>query len=256
MRKNKFIDKNYNNQQYDNSNNQYYDQQQYYDGNQQQYYDGNQQQYYNGNQQQYYDNNNNNGYSFYGNRNDKEEKHFDIRIVFGVVAFLFIVLIVVLIIFLFSGSGGSKKNNGNTNQPIFREETKVIGDNVYGYLTIPGEWVILNDVANTNGYKYSDKDNKYAVVLSLAKNITIEDFIPRLKERFREKGFSNLNADVVNNNGIDMYQLYGRSDQENIWVLVLCFVGDNDTVHYIELDGPEIENANFNIPFTFSFKSS
>ncbi len=247
MKKKKFVD---NNQQY---NNEYYDpnysnQQPYYDD-QQQYYD-NQEPYYD-NQQQYY-NNNNYGYNSYYNKNEQKGSPLKKYFIIGGVVVLFIIFIVILMN-MSSSKSSSKKDTQKDTQPTYKDDTKRIGNSTFGYLTVPGEWVPLTSGAGSNVIQYSDKDNDYVISLAIRYNSTVDDFVPRFKEQFHELGYS-LTQDIINKDNTNMYQLYGRNSSGTKAVLALCFQGENDIVHYILMEGPDIQSPYFNsIPYSFSY---
>ena len=146
-----------------------------------------------------------------------------------------------------------KKDNPGDGQPTYRDETRVNGNDRLGYVTIPGEWVILNNVISHEGIQYTDINNDYVVTLVIYENMTVDDFISLVKESLLKKGFVNLNVDKKTSNGTNLYQLYGYSEVEKAWILILCLPSVNGGVHCIELDGPDIESEFFEIPYTFRF---
>ena len=212
------------------------------------------------NNQQYY----NNSYN-YNNNGGNKKFHIDRSMLIGISIVLVILIFVVLIFAFNKGSKNDysdkevekgsvdKKDNPGDGQPTYRDETRVIGNDRLGYVTIPGEWVILNNVISHEGIQYTDINNDYVVTLVIYENMTVDDFISLVKESLLKKGFVNLNVDKKTSNGTNLYQLYGYSEVEKAWILILCLPSVNGGVHCIELDGPDIESEFFEIPYTFRF---
>ncbi len=206
------------------------------------------------NNQQYY----NNSYSYNNNRGGKKKFQVDRSMLIGIAIVLVILIFVVSIFAINKGSkedySDKQVEKGSVDgQPTFRDETRVIGNDKLGYVTIPGEWVILNNVISHEGIQYTDINNDYVVTLVVYENMTIDEFISLVKDSLLKKGFVNLNVDKKTSNGTDLYQLYGYSDAEKAWILVLCLPSADGGVHCIELDGPDIESEYFEIPYTFRF---
>ena len=242
---------NYNGNQY--YGNQYYNQngQQYYNQNGQQYYSQNGQPYYNQNGQQYYNQNpskppKNNRFGFLSQQeqNNKQPNQ-DKKSLFIKIGLFSAFAIILIIIVLCINSCGKKEV-----EPEY-EDSKVVGKENIGYVTIPSDWVIFKNQNPVRGIQYSDINGEYIITLeSLSTSqINARDYALGTASNLEKAGIT-LQGSEVKLGKYNAYQIYGQS-QNNIWVLVYFFEAEDGYTHYVGIEGPDRNNEAFKIPETF-----
>lgn len=253
-KKKKFLDDSQYNQynQYGQYNNQYYNQNgQYYNQNynqNNQYYNN---QYYNQNQYPQY----NQGYGY--QQDDKKKKNFkmDKKMLIGIISAVVFVILLIATIAIISNGNGKKDNEVDDNPPEVVSDTRVIGNDTYGYLTIPSEWIRFQDKSSSKTMQYSDKDTTYIVVLYAVPTNQTSAL------QYKDAAYDNL---VSSGTTIEVqevqfanyyaYQIYGFNSTKNSWVSAWFFEAEDGYTHYVGIEGPDKDNEYFQIPFTFKLK--
>ena len=229
-----------------NNNNNYYNNQ-YYDQNGQ-YYDN---QYY-GQNDQYYNGQYNQGYNQPQNNNGNN-KLLDKPTIIAI-SIMVGILIIALIIFFVVKNNNSEGNE--TTDPPVETETRVVGNDTLGYVTIPSDWLKFQDVNATRGLQYSDKDGIYIVTLDALSTdqIDAKTYAAGVAGKLENEKVSQLTGATVNLAGYTAYQVYGYYEKNDIWLVVWCFEAEDGNTHYIGVEGPDSNSEYFNIPNTFRLK--
>ena len=251
----------YNGSQYYNGNNQYYNQNgQYYNQNGQ-YYNQNGQ-YYNQNGQYYNQRPNqnpnqgkikSNKFGILGqqeqNKNPNQNQGQDKKgLLLKVGAFAVLALIVLLIVFAINSCG--KKEN---TEPEY-DDTRVVGQENLGYVTIPSDWVTFKNQNPIRGIQYSDINGEYILTLeSLSTSqISAREYALGTANNLQNAGISVQGAEVQLGK-YNAFQIYGQASN-NVWVLVYFFEAEDGYTHYVGVEGPDRNNEAFKIPETFKVK--
>ena len=139
---------------------------------------------------------------------------------------------------------------------ILVSDTRVIGNDRFGYLTIPSEWILFEQTgSNADNLQYSDKDVIYVVtLLATSSNYTdVISFTNYVKDTLAE---DDVIAEIqeVQFGSYNAYQVYGYSDSENRWFNSWVFEAEDNNIHYVGVEGPDKDSEYFQIPFTFRLK--
>lgn len=149
----------------------------------------------------------------------------------------------------------SSLESGGDDKADEKEETKVVGDNTYGYVTIPKSWNEV-PVDDGEGLQWGDTKNNYYVSLLVADKdeISAADWSDGMKQVFEQRNISDVETKKQKIGDIGeayvitgYYKLYSR-------YLAAYIVESGDKVYYISIEGPEKDNDFFKIPETFKTK--
>ncbi len=231
-----------------NNNNNYYNNQ-YYDQNGQ-YYDN---QYYNQNNQ-YYNGQYNQGYNQPQN-NKGNAKLLDKTTIIGICILVGILLIALIVFFVV------KNNNGTDPKPddgTVELDTRVVGNDTFGYVTIPSDWLKFQDVNVNQGLQYSDKDGTYIITLDAVstEQLDAKTYAAGVAGKLEAEKVSQLTNATVNIAGHTAYQVYGYYEELDIWLVVWCFEAEDGNTHYIGIEGPDPNSEYFKIPNTFRLNNN
>ena len=252
-----------------NKNNNYYgnnyNQGNYYNGNNGQYgnYNNNvrqsNRQYMRQYNNQYY--NNQNGqyqnqnmqyqqYNAYNNGNQKKKKGLDNESLKKIGIIVGIIVLVLVLFFIFKGCS----KNSNNEKEIEDNETQRVGNTTFGYVTIPSDWLNLQDTTSTTGLRYSDKDLIYAITLDTSDSLNAEEFVYTARNQLQSAGVEGFVVTKVKFNDYDAYKLSGYHQGNNKYVLAYFFNADDGIAHYVGVEGPDNNSEYFKILDTFNLK--
>lgn len=186
--------------------------------------------------------------------------------------FLFIIIIVVLIL-LFTGilfrsktitndiptsTETTTPSSSNTTTPTTTtEKTTVIGNDEYGYLSLPGTWYKFYDVSGTkSGIQYT-KDTVWIVSMDAStktSEITAENLAKTAlyNMKYGSETVQNATGAKVKVRNYNAYQVYGYYPNDNIWLVEWFFEPGDGKVHYISVEGNDYTSDYFKIPDSFS----
>ena len=244
---------NYNGQYYGNNgqyNGRYYNQNgQPYNN---QYYNQNGQ-YYNQNNQ-YYNQNQNNGKFGVGPGKDKKKKFkLDKKTLIYIIAFAVFAIALIVTIFII--------NNNGSDEPIelpddVVSDTRVVGNEVFGYLTIPSDWISFDDKDSSgNTLQYSDKDQNYVITIDAVSTEVMDakNYALAAVQSLEGDGTAVETA-VVEFNEYAAYQVYGYNEARKVWVSAWFFDAEDGNSHFVGIEGPDKEGEFFQIPYTFKLE--
>lgn len=255
------------NGQYNNQygNNQYYSNGQYYNGNNgnnNQYYNQNQYnrngQYYNQNQYnqngQYYNQNQrqNNKFGLYDQppaQNNKQNKKTNKPLLIKIGAFALFAIILIVVVFAINSC------DKETLEPACEEDYRQIGNDFYGYVCIPSDWVKFQEQTANRKLQYSDIETKYILTLDAlyTSEIDAKNFALGIAKQLQDAGIE-VQGSEAKIGKYDAYEVYGIQTDTQIWVLVYCFETEDGITHYVGVEGPDKTNEAFKIPESFQVK--
>ncbi len=213
---------------------------------------------------------------------EKKKSKAPLIIIIVVVSLLFLLGLIILAVVLFMGFVG-KTINEPTNTVIdiieekpktdntstgtvtpsttprtstTTEDTTVIGNDDYGYLTLPGTWYKFYDVSGTkSGLQYT-KDSVWIVSIDSqvkTSTITAENLAKTAlyNMKYGSETVENATGATVKVGSYTAYQVYGYYKADNIWLVEWFFEPGNGKVHYISVEGNDYSSNYFNIPDTF-----
>ena len=234
-----------NNDNYYQNNNQYYDNYNQYS---QPYNNQNQNDQYYG---QYSYSSNTYG-SYYGNKNENSSGFNKLILFIGGGVLLLIILIVLIVLAVSGGGGGGGNNNDTPPKVVYKDDNQVVGDNTYGYVALPGGWIRFEDQSGPveNGYQFSDQTGSYIVTVSKLKT-TLDNYKNNFLAYMSALKATNVNTNTYNLNNYNAYQIYGYCEAGGYWVLALFFMDGNGDLRFVGVEGPDIDNEAFQIPYTY-----
>ena len=134
------------------------------------------------------------------------------------------------------------------------ENTKVVGDDYYGYVKVPENWVEFKDLDSTGTFQYTDiGDTGYIITLNTyEENISPYTAAMNVKSHIEEEG----NEANYKFGKIGKYSCYIVSAKytDGTYLDAYLFKADDGKLHYVSIEGPDNDSDNFDIPDTFSLK--
>ena len=171
-----------------------------------------------------------------------------------------------------TSSTTKKDDNTNTTKTTTTTtttstDTKVVGDDDHGYVTVPNNWYKFYDTAGAHALQYS-----YASVFILSLDV-VPDTTNKMTAKMAADNYSaqelqNTNATNVTgaivkigkNKEYTAYQVYSYYPADNSYLVTYWFEAEDGKIHYMALEGPSsttgtsITDFTDTIPYTFSLK--
>ena len=155
------------------------------------------------------------------------------------------------IIFNKEESSSKQSKNDTSNK-------KVVGNDTYGYITIPNEWIKIDTTGqNTLQYSYS---NAYKVTLEvLIRGTSAQEYATRYKQKIEDAGevkdIMLTTITIGKDNEYQAYQISMFNPNNNTKVITYWFDAKDGRAHYIALEGPSDKVKEYiYIPESFSLK--
>ena len=138
------------------------------------------------------------------------------------------------------------------NQDIVQEGQRV-GNDEFGYITIPENWAKFVDVDGNSTLQYSYA-NIYIATLYAVPTTQIDayNYASNIMNKLKSDGVQNVQGATVNVGKYSAYQVYGYYANENVWLVCWFFETEEGKTHYISIEGPDRNSEHFNIPNSFS----
>ena len=153
-------------------------------------------------------------------------------------------------------------NNDNNNSNTTNDK-KVVGDDNYGYISVPSNWNRFYDVDGNNSLQYS-YGNLYIVSLNtLDATRTAKEYASNYmynKQNSSEvTGVTGATVTIGKNKEYTAYQVYMYYPSDSTYLVTYWFEAGDGKVHYIALEGPqELDGVKITdylyIPESFSLK--
>lgn len=130
------------------------------------------------------------------------------------------------------------------NEVNSNNENTVVGDNNYGYITIPKKWGKFYDVDGTTSLQYSYA-NVYIVSLDYFEDgeYTAKDYASNyMYNKLNSSDVTGVTGATVNigkNKEYTAYQVYMYYPSDGTYLVTYWFEAEDGKVHYIALEGPE-----------------
>lgn len=132
------------------------------------------------------------------------------------------------------------------------ENTMVIGDDHFGYVTVPSNWHKFVDVDGNSTFQYSDiGDLGYIVTLQ-----TYEEDITPIQAAMNVANHIKSEGEEATYKYTKIAKYYGyvvnAKYADGTYLDAYLFKADDGKLHYVAIEGPDNTNDNFKIPDTFS----
>ena len=140
-----------------------------------------------------------------------------------------------------------EKIKGNINDYVEEVTYKQVGEEKYGYINIDSTWEPYLD--EDDMFQYVSKDNYESLTIFYVEELsfTLREYMTKLQEYAMEDGASDLKIIEVKVNNYDAYQMEGYYNKDNNYIVVWCFVDENNTLHYIEIDSNKYNSKTFSL---------
>lgn len=140
-----------------------------------------------------------------------------------------------------------EKIKGNINDYVEEVTYKQVGEEKYGYINIDSTWEPYLD--EDDMLQYVSKDNYESLTIFYVEELsfTLREYMTKLQEYAMEDGASDLKIIEVKVNNYDAYQMEGYYNKDNNYIVVWCFVDENNTLHYIEIDSNKYNSKTFSL---------
>ncbi len=143
-------------------------------------------------------------------------------------------------------------NDNNIEKVIDNTDNKRIGNNEYGYITIPNSWHRFYEVEGDPMVQYT---NNIWTICIFSKYVTQESAINYSESCFntmKSEGAVNINKETVKIGDYTAYKVYGYYENQEMWQTIWCFEANDEKAHYICIKGPDKDSEYLNIVNTFS----
>lgn len=144
---------------------------------------------------------------------------------------------------------GKEVSNSNNNEDTeeenntINEETQVVGDTTYGYLTIPKDWIKFYDVDGNTSIQYSYA-GVYIVSLNYLEDTTYSakeyasNFMYNKQNDSSVDGVTGATVQIGKNKEYTAYQVYMYYPSDATYLITYWFEAEDGKTHYIALEGP------------------
>ena len=161
-------------------------------------------------------------------------------------------------------SSANNKNNDNTNSnTTTNNDTKVVGDDNYGYISIPSNWNKFYDIDGNNSLQYSYA-NVYIVSLNVLEGTSsakdyASNYMYNKQNSSDVTGVTGATVKIGKNKEYTAYQVYMYYPSDSTYLVTYWFEAEDGKIHYIALEGPqELDGVKITdylyIPESFSLK--
>ena len=129
------------------------------------------------------------------------------------------------------------ENNNNKN-------TTIVGDDKYGYITIPNNWVKFYDINGNTSLQYSYA-NIYIISLNYFEDseYTAKEYASNYMYNKQNSGdvtgVTGATVKIGKNKEYTAYQIYMYYPYDATYLVTYWFEAEDGKVHYIALEGPE-----------------
>lgn len=152
------------------------------------------------------------------------------------------------------GTSDIKRGEGEEEKPeTSNKEDIKIGDETYGYITVPYDYVKYNGNKSSNTIKYASKDRKYYVTMAYKAGTNAYTLGRASLEAIKKAGATEAKLAQVTIEEREAYQLYAVTDTDTT-VLALVIDDDNGVTHFITIEGPDGTNKIFGALETYTFE--
>ena len=140
-------------------------------------------------------------------------------------------------------------------------KTKIVGEDKYGYVEVPSNWVNFKDVDGGHQIQFS-YGTTYIVTLDYVDNadygtnLNAENlatsFLAKSKEDENLEGVTGATVTIGKDKEYTAYQVYMYYKNEGTYLVTYWFDAEDGYIHYIALEGPEGVTDYLSIPESFS----
>ena len=140
-------------------------------------------------------------------------------------------------------SNNTNTNTNNSGNNTINNDKKVVGDEKYGYITIPSNWTKFYDINGNGSLQYSYA-NVYIVSLNIlnGQNSAKEyasNYMYNKQNSSDVTGVTGATVTIGKNKKYTAYQVYMYYPSYSTYLVTYWFEAEDGKVHYIALEGPQ-----------------
>lgn len=220
---------------------------------------------YNGNYPPRYNNSNNQNYRNSNsnknnkrnnnNQNQKHNKNNSLTPFYIIIACLLLVATGITGLLFVPINTGTSINKGEQESENGTGDTvkeKIVGNETYGYLTIPEDFVKYNASKKENTLQYASKDRKYMISMTYVTGTNAYNFSKKALESVKQLSPTESKLAQITIDGVEAYQLYAITDTDTT-ILAIIMDGGGKT-HFVSIEGPDGTNSIFGALETYKLE--
>ena len=132
------------------------------------------------------------------------------------------------------------------------KDDKVIGNDTYGYLTVPNNYVKYNASKTENTLQYASKDRKYMITMTYVTGTNAYNFSKKCLENLKNNSPAETKLAQITIEGKEAYQLYAVTETDTTMLAIIIDGGGK--THFVSIEGPDGTNAVFGALETYRFE--
>ena len=156
---------------------------------------------------------------------------------------LLLILILTLVLTLVACTG-----NEEAEAPCIQEEkaqenisdgTKRVGQEGFGFITIPEYWVNFQNINSPNvDVAFSDPTGRSIINLFLFDDADPIMFLSTVAYGMENEGAENIEFAIVDLSGKEVFQVYGYYPHDSTWLVAWAFTGCDGNLRFITAEAP------------------
>lgn len=181
---------------------------------------------------------------------DEDKLKNDIKKGVGIIIIITAIVLTFVLLFILT-QGKGKDSDGGDNPPVVTDQR--IGKDEIGYVTVPGDWSQTIDVTSSSTFMYASPDNNYIIALEALTNTnkTPAEIADELANSLVGGEYKEVSVRTDTIYNYEAYLVSDFSTKTSKWSLNWLFVADDNVIHYIAFETPNLENDFMEIPYTF-----
>lgn len=138
----------------------------------------------------------------------------------------------------------SKEETNEDKEDTQKVDTKVIGAEQFGYISVPNNWIRFHDLNGSTAYQFSDVKGEYIVTIDYIKEkeYTAKDYasnyLYNMKQSTEVTGVKGATVSIGRNKEYTAYQVYMLYQNEGIYLVTYWFETEDGTIRYLAIEGP------------------
>ena len=120
------------------------------------------------------------------------------------------------------------------------EETRRVGRDGYGFISIPTYWVNFQNINSPNvDVAFSDPTGRAIINLFLFDDsFEPRIFLSAVTYGMENDGAEDITSAMVTLDGMEVYQVYGYYPSSNSWLVAWAFTGNDGNLRFITAEAP------------------
>ncbi len=162
-----------------------------------------------------------------------------------------IILFIGLILIVSGGLLCPFSNSSNKSKQEEKPKEKIIGNDTYGYLSVPSDWIDTKN--DREGIVVSNNDKTYTISINKIEETNSNDLKTKFIEELKNENAINIKIDYLDQNNI---QIESLPDNGNKWMTIIIYNNSEQSLTTIRIDGPIKKENYYNILNTYKEKDS